>query len=256
MSDDVDLAAVIAKLRWLKLPGMARADRDRARRVARVERRLHRVLRARAARAARRDRQDDGREHPLGIRRTPAHAAHGSLARRGGAARRVRDLLRGRAVGRGRQDRRGRDRRRGAERQPRARGRRGDGRRGGHRRTRRGRQRRARPSLRRRRRDDGRASARDALVDNRPSNHTPEVDAALGDTMRIDATPGRAQNKAHVEGAFGLFAQKVPPIEIDTTDSRALARSLVLLVATTFFRALNRAPRRDRGGVSRADLYA
>jgi hypothetical protein len=94
------------------------------------------------------------------------------------------------------------------------------------------------------------------LVDNRPSNHTPEVDAALGDTMRIDATPGRPQNKAHVEGAFGLFAQKVPPIEIDTTDSRALARSLVLLVATTFFRALNRAPRRDRGGRSRADLYA
>jgi hypothetical protein len=94
------------------------------------------------------------------------------------------------------------------------------------------------------------------LVDNRPSNHTPEVDAALGDTMRIDATPGRAQNKAHVEGAFGLFAQKVPPLEVDTTDSRALARSLVLLVATTFFRALNRAPRRDRAGLSRADLYA
>jgi hypothetical protein len=94
------------------------------------------------------------------------------------------------------------------------------------------------------------------LVDNRPSNHTPEVDAALGDTMRIDATPNRPQNKAHVEGAFGLFAQKVPPIEIDTTDSRALARSLVLLLATTFFRALNRAPRRDRSGRSRADLYA
>src|SRR5690606_27084954 len=94
------------------------------------------------------------------------------------------------------------------------------------------------------------------LVDNRPSNHTPEVDDALGDTMRIDATPGRPQNKAHVEGAFGLFAQKVPPIELETTDSRALARSLVLLLATTFFHALNRAPRRDRGGRSRADLYA
>jgi hypothetical protein len=93
------------------------------------------------------------------------------------------------------------------------------------------------------------------LVDNRPSNHTPQVDAALGDAMRIDATPGRPQNKAHVEGAFGLFAQKVPPLEVDTADSRALARRLVLLVATTFFRALNRAPRHDRGGRSRADLY-
>jgi hypothetical protein len=94
------------------------------------------------------------------------------------------------------------------------------------------------------------------LVDNRPSNHTPQVDAALGETMRIDGTPGRAQNKAHVEGAFGLFAQKVPPLEVDTSDPRALARSIALLVATTFFRALNRAPRRDRGGRSRADLYS
>jgi hypothetical protein len=94
------------------------------------------------------------------------------------------------------------------------------------------------------------------LVDNRPSNHAPEVDDTLGDTMKIDATPNRPQNKAHVEGAFGLFAQKVPPIEIDTTDSRELARALALLVATVFFRALNRAPRRDRDGRSRVDLYA
>lgn len=93
------------------------------------------------------------------------------------------------------------------------------------------------------------------LVDNRPSNQTPEVDTALGDTMRIDATPDRPQNKAHVEGAFGLFAQKVPPLQLDTTDSRALARSIALLVATTFFRTLNHAPRRDRAGASRAELY-
>jgi len=94
------------------------------------------------------------------------------------------------------------------------------------------------------------------LVDNRPSNHAPEVDDALGDTMKVDATPNRPQNKAHVEGAFGLFAQKVPPIEVDTSDSRELARALALLVGTVFFRALNRAPRRDRGGRSRVDLYA
>jgi hypothetical protein len=94
------------------------------------------------------------------------------------------------------------------------------------------------------------------LVDNRPSNHTPEVDAALGDTMRIDATPARGQNKAHVEGAFGLFAQKVPALVLDTTDSRGLARSIALMIAMTFFRALNRAPRRDRAGRSRLELYA
>jgi len=93
------------------------------------------------------------------------------------------------------------------------------------------------------------------LLDNRPSNHTPEVDAALDDTLRIRATLGRPQNKAHVEGCFGLFAQKVPPIELDTRDPDALATSVADLVSTTFFRALNRAPRRDRAGKTRAELY-
>jgi hypothetical protein len=108
--------------------------------------------------------------------------------------------------------------------------------------------------------EDGKLTTGEAplalLVDNRPSNHTPEVDAALGDTMRIDATPARPQNKAHVEGAFGLFAQKLPALVLDTTDSRALARSIALIVAMTFFRAFNRAPRRDRAGRSRVELYA
>jgi hypothetical protein len=94
------------------------------------------------------------------------------------------------------------------------------------------------------------------LLDNRPSNHTPDVDAALDDTMRIRATPDRPQNKAHVEGAFGLFAQKVPPIELDTRDPHTLAKTIARLVATTFFRAINRAPRRDRDGKTRVDLYA
>jgi hypothetical protein len=94
------------------------------------------------------------------------------------------------------------------------------------------------------------------LLDNRPSNHTPEVDAALDATMRIRATPERPQNKAHVEGAFGLFAQKVPAIELDTRDPHTHAKTIARLVATTFFRAFNRAPRRDRDGKTRVDLYA
>jgi hypothetical protein len=94
------------------------------------------------------------------------------------------------------------------------------------------------------------------LLDNRPSNHTPEVDAALDATMRIRATPARPQNKAHVEGAFGLFAQKVPALELDTRNPHTLAKTIARLVATTFFRALNRAPRRDRDGKTRVDLYA
>ncbi len=93
------------------------------------------------------------------------------------------------------------------------------------------------------------------LLDNRPSNHTAEVDAALDDTMRIRATPFRPENKAHVEGAFGLFAQKVPSIELDTRNPYTLAKTIARLVATTFFRALNRAPRLDRDGKTRVELY-
>lgn len=93
------------------------------------------------------------------------------------------------------------------------------------------------------------------LLDNKPCNHTDEVDAALGNTMRLRSTLGRAQNKAHVEGAFGLFSQTVPPIELSTHDPRRLARDVARLVAFVFFSVLNRRPRRDRNGRSRVELY-
>jgi len=94
------------------------------------------------------------------------------------------------------------------------------------------------------------------VMDNRSSNHTEQVDAALGATMRIRATPGRGQNKPHVEGGFGLFFQTVPPLIVSLTQGpREAARSIVQLVAQTFFRTMNHRPRRDRGDRSRVDLY-
>ena len=97
------------------------------------------------------------------------------------------------------------------------------------------------------------------LLDNKPSNHTPEVDAVLTPhgSLRIRATTERPQNKAHVEGAFGLFSQEVPPITLDTHQHRrGMARALLSLVAMTWARAVNRRPRADRDGRSRVDLYA
>lgn len=95
------------------------------------------------------------------------------------------------------------------------------------------------------------------LLDNRPSNHTPEVDLALGDTLRIRATPARPQNKAHVEGAFGLFSQVLPALVLDTRSGPlALAGALVSLVVQVWARTTNHRPRADRGGRSRVDLYA
>jgi hypothetical protein len=94
------------------------------------------------------------------------------------------------------------------------------------------------------------------LLDNRPSNHTDDVESALGDTRLMRSTLGRAQNKAHVEGAFGLFAQQVPSIALSTREPGALARDVARIIAQVFFRVLNRAPRRDRHGRHRVDLYA
>lgn len=95
------------------------------------------------------------------------------------------------------------------------------------------------------------------LLDNKPSNHTAEVAAALGDTIRIRATPERPQNKAHVEGAFGLFSQVLPLLVLNTSATpRDLARGFLGIVAELWARTTNHRPRRDRGGRSRADLYA
>ena len=96
------------------------------------------------------------------------------------------------------------------------------------------------------------------LLDNKPCNHTSDVDAVLmpAGTLRMRATPERPQNKAHVEGAFGLFSQQVPPIALDThKGSREFARDLLRLVSTIFARAINHRPRADRGGRSRFELY-
>jgi hypothetical protein len=96
------------------------------------------------------------------------------------------------------------------------------------------------------------------LLDNKPSNHTAEVAGTLEQhgTLRIRATPARPENKAHVEGCFGLFSQEVPPITLETRQSsHDVARALLLLVGMTWVRALNRRPRRDRGGLSRIEIY-
>jgi hypothetical protein len=107
---------------------------------------------------------------------------------------------------------------------------------------------------------DGVATTHEAplavLLDNRPSNHTPQVDAALGDvTLRIRATTFRPQNKAHVEGGFGLFQQSIPELDLRGHEPRELARQVLVLVAQTWARTLNHRPRDDRGGRSRLELY-
>jgi hypothetical protein len=93
------------------------------------------------------------------------------------------------------------------------------------------------------------------LLDNKPSNHTEDVEAALGDTLRMRATPFRPENKAHIEGGFGLLKQTLPDLIVEASGRRELAHAILQLVVMTFFRAVNHRPRRDRGGRSRAELH-
>lgn len=93
------------------------------------------------------------------------------------------------------------------------------------------------------------------LLDNRPSNHAPEVEQALAPASVIPATPARPQNKAHVEGAFGLFAQTSPELVFDAATPRELAAQVLRVIVTVWARTLNHRPRRDRAGRSRTELY-
>jgi hypothetical protein len=94
------------------------------------------------------------------------------------------------------------------------------------------------------------------LLDNRPSNHTPEIEAALGETLLLRATVERPQNKAHVEGAFGLFSRVLPELVLDTRSGpEALAHGLARIAASIWAQTMNHRPRLDRNGISRVESY-
>ena len=93
------------------------------------------------------------------------------------------------------------------------------------------------------------------LLDNKECNQTAQVDATLGATLHLPATLGRPQNKAHVEGGFGLFRQMAPSLVFDADSPQGLAEQILKAVVQTWARTLNHKPRSDRGGRSRVELY-
>lgn len=92
------------------------------------------------------------------------------------------------------------------------------------------------------------------LLDNKPCNHTDEVHAALGDTIIIPATVYRAQNKAHIEGGFGLLKPTLEGLSLDISSPREIARSFLRGLVITWGRTINHRPRPDRGGRTRFEL--
>ncbi len=93
------------------------------------------------------------------------------------------------------------------------------------------------------------------LVDLKPCNHTAEVKDCVDETIIMTATKGRAQNKAHVEGAFGLIKKTLPDLKINASSMKETARRIIELVAITWARTLNHKSRPRRGNLSRVEQY-
>lgn len=96
------------------------------------------------------------------------------------------------------------------------------------------------------------------LLDNRPPTSTDEVSGALeaNGVLAMHSTPYRAQNKANVEGAFGLFAQTMPPIGIQPEMApRELARSALQIALFAYCAGRNHVPRAGLGHRSAAQTY-
>jgi len=95
------------------------------------------------------------------------------------------------------------------------------------------------------------------LLDNKACNKSPVVaDAVAPDTFVMHATPGRGQNKAVIEGGFGLFAQELGPVvaTIDTSTPERVALGVADAVTRAFAQGRNHHPRR-RDGRTPYELY-
>jgi transposase InsO family protein len=97
------------------------------------------------------------------------------------------------------------------------------------------------------------------LTDNKPSNHCEEVQDELERRQILDmpTTPARPQNKATVEGAFGLFAQSMPPIVLPSFSSspRKHLKAVLFYILFAFCAGRNLAPRGRFGGRTARDLF-
>jgi len=94
------------------------------------------------------------------------------------------------------------------------------------------------------------------LLDNKACNDSEALHDALPEgTILMHATRARPQNKAVIEGQFGLFAQELGPViaNVDTSTPEAIALSVGEAVVRGYAQGRNRRPR--AGGKSAFELY-
>jgi hypothetical protein len=102
--------------------------------------------------------------------------------------------------------------------------------------------------------EEGVATTGDApramLLDNKACNANQALRDALPDeTLLMHATLGRPQNKAVVEGKFGLFAQDLGPVvaAVDTSTTERIALTVAEAVTRAYAAGRNHRPRRKDG---------
>jgi len=102
--------------------------------------------------------------------------------------------------------------------------------------------------------EEGVATTGDApralLLDNKACNTNQALrDAVPDETLLIHATLGRPQNKAVVEGKFGLFTQELGPVVavVDTSTTKRLALTVSEAVTRAYAAGCNHRPRRKDG---------
>lgn len=95
------------------------------------------------------------------------------------------------------------------------------------------------------------------LRDNLPANHSEEVEETLAqrDIISMPSTVYRPENKAPVEGEFGLFSQRMPPVVLPAGTKREQARSVLFWLLYAYACGRNQVPRRKLGGRSAAEAF-
>jgi hypothetical protein len=95
------------------------------------------------------------------------------------------------------------------------------------------------------------------LLDNKACNKSPALaEEVAPDTFVMHSTPGRAQNKAVVEGGFGLFSQALGPViaTVDTSTTEQIALCVAGAVTRAYAQGRNHHPR-QRDGRTPYELY-
>jgi hypothetical protein len=92
-------------------------------------------------------------------------------------------------------------------------------------------------------------------LDNKACNTCDAASAALDGIPILYGFPGRGQSKAALEGAFGLFAQAIPTLDVSGNSDREMARAALQTILTAWYRGRNGRPRQRLNGRTPAQVF-